>query len=87
MAHNLQDPAGFLHWFHTALRIQRPDVIRAPRPLSVGPGALANVQEDLLQALRLNADNPHAFAIFVDEAGYMVSMHGIVIIYLFGNLL
>lgn len=86
MARKLQDPAGFLHWFHTVLRIQRPDVIGAPRPLSAGPQALANVQEDLLQALRLDAENPHAFAIFVDEAGYMVSMHRMVAVtYLLGS--
>lgn len=86
LARKLQDPAGFLHWFHTVLRIQRPDVICAPRPLSAGPQALANVQEDLLQALRLDAENPHAFAIFVDEAGYMVSMHRMVdVTYLLGS--
>ena len=87
LAHKLQDPAGFLHWFHTVLRIQRPDVICAPRPLSAGPEALANVQEDLLQALRLDAKIPRAFAIFVDEAGYMVSMHRMMVVtYLFGNV-
>ena len=91
LAHKLQDPAGFLHWFHTVLRIHRPDVICAPRPLSTGPQALANVQEDLLQALRLESDasdaeNSHAFAIFVDEAGCIVSMHRMVVVtYLFGN--
>lgn len=46
----LQDPAGFLHWFHTALHIHQPDVICAPRILSAGPELLANVQEDLLEA-------------------------------------
>lgn len=85
LAHKLRDPAGFLHWFHTALRIQRPDVIHAPRPLGAGPDALANVQEDLLQAWRLDAEKPHAFAIFADEAGYMASVHRMVVAYLFGN--
>lgn len=80
LAHKLQDPAGFLHCFHAALRIQRPDVIRAPRPLGAGPDALANVREDLLQALRLDAENPHAFAIWVDEAAYMVSVHRMVVV-------
>ncbi len=88
LARKLQDPAGFLHWFHSALRIQRPDIICLPRPLSEGPEALANVQEDLLQALRLDAERPRALAIFVDEAGYMVSMCMMVIVvtYLFGDL-
>ncbi|KAL3133884.1 hypothetical protein ABBQ32_008343 [Trebouxia sp. C0010 RCD-2024] len=68
------------------LRIRRPDVICAPRPLSTRPQALANVEEDLVQALRLDAENPHAFAIFVDEAGFMVSVHRMVVVtYLFGN--
>jgi len=87
LARKLQDPAGFLHWFHTVLRIQRPEIICAPRPLSAGPEALANVQEDLLQALRLDPEQPRALAIFVDEAGYMVSMCRMVIVvtYLFGD--
>ena len=86
LARKLQDPAGFLYWFHRALRMQRPDIICRPSP--EGPEALANVQEDLLQALRLNAERPRALAIFVDEAGYMVSVCSIVIVvaHLFGDL-
>lgn len=83
----LRDPAGFLHWFHTVLRIHRPDVICAPRPLSAGPESLANVQEDLLQALRLDTKKPRSLAIFVDGAGYMVNMHRMAVVtYLFGSL-
>lgn len=87
LALKLQDPAGFLHSFQTSLRIQRPDAICAPRPLIAGPEALATVQEDLLQALRLDADKPRALAIFVDEAVYMVSLYRIVVVtYLFWQL-
>ncbi len=87
LACKLEDPAGFLYWFHRALRIQRPDIICRPSP--EGPEALANVQEDLLQALRLDAQRARALAIFVDEAGYMVvSMCRMVIVvaYLFDDL-
>ena len=87
LALKLQDPAGFLHWFHTVLRIQRPDVICAPRPLIAGPEALANAKADLLRALRLDAEKPCALAIYVDEAGYMVTLYRMVVVaYLFWQL-
>jgi hypothetical protein len=68
--------------------MQRPDIICRPRPLGEKSGTLANVQEELLQALRLDAERPRALAIFVDEAGYMVSMCRMVIVvtYLFDDL-
>ena len=51
------------------------------------PELLANVQEDLLQALRLDTEKPRTLAIFVDGAGYMVSMHRMAVVtYLSGSL-
>ena len=72
-----------LHWFHMALHVQLPDVIAAPGLLQQSSNAYRFVLRDLLQALKQNATAPRAFAMFVDEAGYMVRIYSIT--HLFGN--
>ena len=70
----LQDPAKFVHWFHGALSIHVPHIVHAPKQWQEEPEdvALIRVKTDLLQALRTDTSNPHALAIFVDKAGYLV---------------
>jgi hypothetical protein len=72
----VQDPAGFLHWLHQRLHGNDPHRIRAPRPLppNATPAyAEAAARADLLTALKPHGEHPWAYAIVVDEAGYLVS--------------